>query len=75
MTDLTRRTLFRLALGAGLAVSLAACGKRGALEAPYTPEEEAAEARRASDPTAGPPKRRDSTIHPPRRDTPFDFLL
>lgn len=77
MTDLSRRRLLRFSL-VGLAASpLAACGKRGALQAPLTAEEEANEARRAAgDPTA--PRRRERKAGPvpaPRKDTPFDFLL
>lgn len=77
VTDLSRRRLLRLALAGASALSLAACGKRGALQAPPTEEENANEARRAAgDPTAPRPKQRKAgPIPSPRKDTPFDFLL
>jgi predicted small lipoprotein YifL len=76
VTDPARRKLLRLALAGAAILPLAACGKRGALEAPYTEEEKANEARRAAgDLTAPRRKPRRGPIPPPRGDTPFDFLL
>ena len=76
MTDLSRRRLSRLALGALIGLPLAACGKRGALEAPLTEEEKANEARRAAGDMSAPRRRRRAgPIPAPRKDTPFDFLL
>lgn len=73
----TRRAFLRLAAAAALGLPLAACGKRGALEKPPTAEEIAADqARAAGQPGAARPRRRgDTRIVPPRRETPFDFLL
>lgn len=76
MTDLSRRRLLRVALAGGAALTLSACGKRGALEAPPTEEEKANEARRAAGDTTAPKrKRRAGPIPSPRKDTMFDFLL
>lgn len=76
MTELSRRRLLRLAAASALALSLAACGKRGALEAPLTEEEKANEARRAAGDTTAPRrKRRAGPVPSPRKDTPFDILL
>lgn len=77
MTDLSRRRLLRFALAGAAAAPLAACGKRGALQAPYTPEEKELEARRAAGDTTAPrPKARKATpIKGPLKETPLDFLL
>ena len=76
MTELVRRKVLRLALAGAAVLPLAACGKRGALEAPYTEEEKANEARRAAGDATAPRRRpRRGPIPPPRGDTPFDFLL
>lgn len=76
MTEFSRRRLLRLAAASAAAVPLAACGKRGALEAPYTEEEKANEARRAAGDTSAPRRKsRKTAIPSPRKDTPFDILL
>jgi predicted small lipoprotein YifL len=77
VTDLFRRRFLRLVLVGAAAAPLAACGKRGALQQPYTPEEKELEARRAAgDPTAPRPKpRKAEPIKGPMKETPLDFLL
>jgi hypothetical protein len=77
VSTFSRRRLLRVAFVALAAAPLGACGKRGALQAPYTPEEEALEARRAAGDTTAPrPKARKATpIKGPLKETPFDFLL
>lgn len=75
MTVPTRRAFLRFAALAALGAPLAACGKRGALEKPPTAEEIAAAEQAKADGRAAPRRRRDTSIKPPRKDTPFDFLL
>lgn len=75
MTVPTRRAVLRLAALAALGAPLAACGKRGALEKPPTAEEVAAAEQAKAEGRQPPRRRRDTSIRPPRKDTPFDFLL
>lgn len=76
---MSRRGLLRLGAAAGLALSLAACGKRGPLEPPPD-SPDATQKQPQGDQTAVMPglkgaKKRPPPVKPPKGDFFLDFLL